>query len=540
MTDPLTDSSIKKEFSNDEILYELNLILSSDLFSNSFVLSNFLSYIVKETLQGNAQAIKEYTIGVCALGKPEDFNPQVDALVRIHAGRLRRQLNEYYAGPGKDDSILIEVVKGTYVPVFRPKNHLNKAAEHLSQFQYKRSKLTLAILPFRNLCPENQFQFFVDGFGEELTRIFSAWPDIDVIAHHSTRKLYDNSTDPLHIGQNLGAHYLICGTVMRVSNDIRISVGLSESLSGRQIWSKTYFKKLEMDKVMDIQDQINDDIFAILSGNYGFIIRSAMNDSTSSQQLNLESFDAILWNYHAQMTHSVQACIYTRQMLEKALLKDPKNVMCSVVLGDLYLFCHTLGYPTVEEPVKKAFDLVSNAIKTDPLSQYAHIILGWVYVYMHQEKNAVTVFEKGLLLAPPSASINGTVGFGMACAGEYNRALELLSNSLTLNPYCPWWYYMSFFFIHFDRNEYQEALDYAYKIDASDDVFLKPLLKASAMGKLGLICEAQHEIEILNRHFQSILNDIPCKLSEFIIDKKMVENILDGADKAGLRLNLVK
>ncbi|WP_439487795.1 hypothetical protein [Algoriphagus sp.] len=341
MTGPLTENLIKKEFSNEEILNELSLILSSDLFSNSFVLSNFLSYIVKETLEGNAQAIKEYTIGVCALGKPEDFNPQVDALVRIHAGRLRRQLNEYYAGLGIDDSILIEVVKGTYVPVFRSKAQDSKVEDQQNQFQYKRSKLTLAILPFRNLCPENQFQFFVDGFGEELTRIFSAWPDIDVIAHHSARKLNENSADQLHIGQNLGAHYLICGTVMRISNDIRISVGLSESLSGRQIWTKTYSEKLDMDKVMDIQDQINDDIFAILSGNYGFIIRNAMNASNSPQQLNLESFDAILWNYHAQMTHCVQACLHTRQMLEKALLKDPKNVMCLVVLGDLYLFCHT-------------------------------------------------------------------------------------------------------------------------------------------------------------------------------------------------------
>ena len=112
--------------SKKEVIGELGRILASDLFSRSPVLSNFLKFIVEETLEGNTDALKEYTIAVSALGKSHDFNPQTDAIVRIHAGRLRRLLNEYYAGPGAADSLKIEVVKGTYVPVFRTQT-INKS-----------------------------------------------------------------------------------------------------------------------------------------------------------------------------------------------------------------------------------------------------------------------------------------------------------------------------------------------------------------------------------------------------------------------------
>jgi len=157
----------KAEYTNEEVLAQLERILSSKICANSNVLCNFLRFIVEETLKGNTDGLKEYTIGVSALGKPPGFNPQIDAIVRIHAGRLRRLLKEYYSGPGLTDPIKIEVVKGTYVPVFRSQlvnNQNGKAVDHGQPTQYSRSKLTLAILPFRNLCPDEKYQFFVEFF----------------------------------------------------------------------------------------------------------------------------------------------------------------------------------------------------------------------------------------------------------------------------------------------------------------------------------------------------------------------------------------
>src|SRR5918993_1494400 len=97
---------------------ELERILSSKIFKQSYILSNFLRYVVVETIEEHSNEIKEYSIAVKALGKPEDFNPQLDAVVRIHAGRLRRSLHLYYSEEGYNNPMTISLQKGTYIPQF--------------------------------------------------------------------------------------------------------------------------------------------------------------------------------------------------------------------------------------------------------------------------------------------------------------------------------------------------------------------------------------------------------------------------------------
>ena len=113
-------------------LIELALedILGSQGFSNSTQLSNFLSFIINKTLADKTQDIKGYTIGVDALGRPEDFDPQIDPSVRVMAGRLRQSLENYNRNTGgfthDGTTVQIELVKGSYVPKINFSNEQEK------------------------------------------------------------------------------------------------------------------------------------------------------------------------------------------------------------------------------------------------------------------------------------------------------------------------------------------------------------------------------------------------------------------------------
>jgi eukaryotic-like serine/threonine-protein kinase len=96
---------------------ELQRILASPTFFNARRPSQFLRFIVDETLAGE-ERLKEYLIGVEVFGRRQDYDPKDDPVVRIEAGRLRKKLAEYYAGPGANDTLIIELPKGGYVPVF--------------------------------------------------------------------------------------------------------------------------------------------------------------------------------------------------------------------------------------------------------------------------------------------------------------------------------------------------------------------------------------------------------------------------------------
>lgn len=103
-----------------QIRASLDRVLASEVFRAAPQLSTFLNFIVERAVEGRRSELKGYTIAVEALGRPPEFDPQTDPIVRVEAGRLRRALTQYYAGEGKDDPLRIAIPVGAYVPVFLP------------------------------------------------------------------------------------------------------------------------------------------------------------------------------------------------------------------------------------------------------------------------------------------------------------------------------------------------------------------------------------------------------------------------------------
>ena len=93
-------------------------VLASEGFRAAPRLAAFLTFVVERTLAGHAASLKGYTIATGALGRPPEFNPQLDPIVRVEAGRLRRALAAYYAGPGGTDPVVVTIPRGRYVPSF--------------------------------------------------------------------------------------------------------------------------------------------------------------------------------------------------------------------------------------------------------------------------------------------------------------------------------------------------------------------------------------------------------------------------------------
>lgn len=93
---------------------EIDRILESETFHSSTVLRRLISFLADKTFSGEADQLNEYAIGVDALGKPPTYDPRQDASVRLHVGRIRQKLGEYYRKEGKDDPVVIELPKGRF------------------------------------------------------------------------------------------------------------------------------------------------------------------------------------------------------------------------------------------------------------------------------------------------------------------------------------------------------------------------------------------------------------------------------------------
>src|SRR5579871_4816404 len=102
------------EVRDDALAAEVERILESDTFRNSEALRRLLRFLTDKRLAGEADQLKEYSVGIDALGKPATYDPRHDSTVRIQVSRLRQKLGEYYRTEGKQDTLIIDLPKGRF------------------------------------------------------------------------------------------------------------------------------------------------------------------------------------------------------------------------------------------------------------------------------------------------------------------------------------------------------------------------------------------------------------------------------------------
>jgi eukaryotic-like serine/threonine-protein kinase len=138
----------------ERVRAQLERIMASAPFADAERARRFLRFVVQRALEGRDGEIKEFVIGVEALGRNTSFNPKSDPIVRVEAGRLRERLRSYYEGEGEADSVSISLPKGRYVPEF--------SERRLSAAPKRTAVLRLSILPPENASFES-FAVSPDG-----------------------------------------------------------------------------------------------------------------------------------------------------------------------------------------------------------------------------------------------------------------------------------------------------------------------------------------------------------------------------------------
>ena len=109
-------------------------ILSSQAFASAERSRRLLRFIVESTIDGHADRLKEYELGVEALGRPTSFDPRIDPIARVEVSRLRSRLDRYYANEGRTDVVIISLPKGAYLASFEIKCPASRSTRPPSEF----------------------------------------------------------------------------------------------------------------------------------------------------------------------------------------------------------------------------------------------------------------------------------------------------------------------------------------------------------------------------------------------------------------------
>jgi TolB-like protein len=227
----------------------------------------FLRLVVEETLEGRGDNLNELLLGMAVYDRDKKFDPRVDSIVRVDAGRLRAKLREFYASEGVGSSIRIEIPKGSYKAVFSRLPEKDPVTARRLQARYPIATKWLAVLPFADLTPRKDRQLLGDGIVEELIHGLSQIPNFRVASLSSVLALKGKQIDVTEMGRQLGVQSFVEGSVRQARRRIRVMARLTDVATGFHTWSEAY--AFVSQDVFKVQERISNSIAETLSVRLG-------------------------------------------------------------------------------------------------------------------------------------------------------------------------------------------------------------------------------------------------------------------------------
>jgi TolB-like protein len=530
--------SITADLFSDGVIHDqLQKIFLCPAFAVSDILRRFLTYIIEETLAGRSNTIKEYTIAVNVLNKPISFKPQHDAIVRIHAGRLRRALNYYYKEQGINDNIEISVPKGSYVPVFGNARKSEEAADQdfcLQEQQQVSDAVTIVIMPFRTFESDISRLAFADSLGQQLSAEFGRFSDFSVISYYTTQQLTSKNNGIQELASNFGAQYVVTGNLQFESRRLRVAVQLTDTHTGTQIWTELYHRRYNASNLFEVADNIVTSVISVLGDFNGLIIQQVAKGLAKNKSGKL--CRAVLSAYHdfySQFNEEGFKKAYTA--METAVDQDPLNDLAWAFLGELSLLAFLFNQKTRENPLICALKCAHTSLKINPLSQQGHITLGMANIFLDNKEAALDALEYALTLNPNASGSIGIVGCLMIGAGEYNRGIVLLKKAMERNKSFPAFFNLFISLYYLKLKEFSNAYQQLEKMGLQD-LALNIVLRSSILSQMDRKAEADNLIKTLKSHPYTKTRISKEYISRFFLDQGLVEQLYKGIKSVNIPL----
>ena len=345
---------------------------------------------------------------------------------------------EYYSGDADENlKTILRSLERVGVTISVPRSEPAKAADARGATagplagpagEPKVESGALAVLPFDNISPDQETDYFSDGLTEELIARLSVVNEIELVSRWASMQFKGTKQDPKTIGRELGARYIVGGSVRRFQDSVRITVQLVDVETNRQIWGNTYKGKL--DDIFDIQEQVASQIVEALKLKLSFSEKVSL---TKRQTVNAQAYDLYLRGQDYLYRLTKRSVEYAIQLFEKAIELDPRYAAayaaCSSAYGQMYQW-----FSRAEQHRDKAQELSFKALMYDSNLPEAYAAMGLSYFIWGKFDEASASSRKAIELDPDDFIAFWTLGRIHFTNGELEQALAPFRRVIELKP----------------------------------------------------------------------------------------------------------
>ncbi len=315
------------------------------------------------------------------------------------------------------------------------------------------SKPSIAVLPFTNLSGDPEQQYFCDGITEDIITELSRFRQMHVVSRNSSSRFGGTDLDMIRVGRELGAHYLVEGSVRRMGARTRITAQLIDAATGNHIWAERYDNA--QNEIFDVQDKVVRTIVGTLSGRVNMagveIARRKPPSSLAAYDYVLRG-DALPWATPEGETEA-------RRHFLKAIEIDPGYARAHAHLSfSLNREWHR-DMSDSNHLRDEAFDVARKAVTLDENDTLCQLAMAWAHVSRGAHELAEQHFTKALTLNPNQPSTQTDLAIFYGISGEPEKAIQGLLEAKRLDPFfTPSWYWGELGAAYFIARRYDDAI----------------------------------------------------------------------------------
>jgi adenylate cyclase len=317
---------------------------------------------------------------------------------------------------------------------------------------------SVAVLPFVNMSGDPEQEYFSDGLTENIITGLSGDARLFVIARNSTFTYKGKSVKVQEVAHELGAQYVVEGSVQKATDRVRIPVQLINANTGHHIWADKYDRDLK--DIFAVQDEITIKIITALGVK---LTEGEQARLRAQRSANLEAYMKGMkaLGYFRRM--NAEDNILARHELEEAIALAPESAPAYALLAMTYLM--DVYYGSSESPLisfAQASKFLKKAIALDNENSDAHLVLANLYLIRREHGKAIAAAERAIALNPNGADAYANLGYILSLSGRSDEAIEFFEKAIRLNPIPPSHYLHQLGIAYRNLGRYDEAME-AYK-----------------------------------------------------------------------------
>ena len=387
-------------------------------------------------------------------------------------------------------------------------------------------KASIAVLPFTNMSGDPEQQYFSDGVTEDIITELQRFRTLFVIARNSSFQ-YRNASDVKRVGHDLGARYIVEGSVRRSGQRLRVTAQLIETEGGTHLWAERYDR--DMVDVFAVQDEITR---SIVMGLRLIVGGAEEKRARLKGPAQMAAYDYLLQAREFFFRFTREANSEARTLVLKGLQHDRDYAHAWSYLA----WCHVQDFrrswsDDPDQSFALAMEAAKKALALDPRDYFNHWPIAFLLVYSRKHDEGIGEYQKALALNPNDSQLLDDFAEALCLAGRPEDAIAQSQLAMRLDPLHPDWFYGTLGFAYYQMRKYEDAITAMAKmINTPGGMWL--FARAAAYAQLGRAKEAE---ETMTEYLRQRPGRTVRKESMYPFRNPAdLEHLLDGLRKAGM------